>query len=48
MRKYKAFYDGKCIEVQAESSYQAQQKAIAFFRPPKRNAHMVHVVVWDE
>lgn len=35
MNKYKAFYKSKDIEVEAESSYQAQVKAAAVFKAKK-------------
>lgn len=35
MRPYIAFYRGKQIEVQAESSYAAQRKAAAIFKAKK-------------
>ena len=35
MNGYIAFYKGRKIEVRAESSYQAQQKAAAEFRAKK-------------
>lgn len=43
MNGYIAFYAGKQIEVYAESSYQAQVKAVEAFKPPKSKKHMVHV-----
>lgn len=43
MNGYKAFYNNKEIEVYAESSYQAQLKAIELFKPSKAKSHMVHV-----
>lgn len=35
MNGYKAFYKGKTIEVMANSSYEAQQKAAATFKAKK-------------
>ena len=35
MNGYKAFYRGKSIEVQAETSYKAQQKAAEIFKARK-------------
>lgn len=35
MNGYKAFYRGKSIEVQAETSYKAQLKAAEIFRAKK-------------
>lgn len=45
MRTYKAFYKGRSIEVEASSSYEAQQKAAAEFRAKK--AYDVAVVLAD-
>lgn len=38
-----AFYNDKQVEITAASSYEAQQKAIEHFKPPKSKRHMVHV-----
>jgi len=35
MNGYKAFYRGKSVEVYADTSYQAQQKAVAKFKAKK-------------
>lgn len=43
MNGYKAFYNGKEKDIYAETSYEAQQKAIDHFKPPKSKKHMVHV-----
>lgn len=43
MNGYIGFYESKQHEFHAESSYKAQQLAVAFFHPPKSKAHMVHV-----
>ena len=43
MNGYKAFFNSKETEVTANTSYEAQQKAIAFFKPRKSQSHMVHV-----
>jgi c-di-GMP-binding flagellar brake protein YcgR len=43
MNKYIAFYNGKQIEVEAETSYGAYKYAITQFKPPKSKQHMVHV-----
>ena len=45
MNGYIAFFNGKQTEVTANSSYEAQCKAIAFFNPPKSKRHMVHVAL---
>lgn len=43
MNGYIAFYNGKTVEVYAETSYDAQKKAIQHFKPPKSARHRVHV-----
>jgi len=43
MNGYKAFYNGKETEVYANSSYEAQKKAIEFFKPSKSKVHTVSV-----
>lgn len=43
MNGYIAFYNGKQIEVYANTSYEAQEKAILQFKPPKSKKHMVDV-----
>lgn len=43
MNGYKAFYNGKSVDVYAETSYAAQQKAVELFKPAKSKRHMVHV-----
>lgn len=45
MNGYIAFYRGKQLEVYAESSYQAQQKAAAQFKA--RKSHEVSVVLCE-
>lgn len=40
---YLALYDGKRAEVWADSSYQAKQRAEAYFKPTKRKAHLLSV-----
>ena len=47
MRTYIAFYNSKQYQLEAESAYQAQQKAVAFFKPAKSKTHMVHVHLAD-
>ena len=47
MNKYIAFYNGRKIEVQAETSYAAQQEAVKQFKPSKSKAHMVHVHICE-
>jgi hypothetical protein len=42
MNGYVFFYNRQRVEIYADSSYEAQQKAIAYFHPPKSKQHMVH------
>jgi hypothetical protein len=42
---YVAFFGGKRHELYAESLWDAKQKAIAHFRPRKKQEHMVSVVL---
>ena len=45
MRTYRAFYKGRSIEVQAQTSYEAQQRAAVQFRAKK--SYDVTVVLCD-
>lgn len=40
---YIALYQGKRTEVYAATSYEAQVKALAHFKPPKSKRHLVSV-----
>lgn len=42
MNGYIFFYNGKSIEINADSLYAAKIKAIAVFKPRKSQEHMVH------
>lgn len=42
---YVFFYDRKRIELYADSLFEAKQKAIEQFKPPKSKQHMVHGVL---
>lgn len=48
MNGYVAFFNGKRIEVYADSLYQAKLKAIAEFKAPKKREHMVTVVLAEK
>lgn len=48
MRRYAAFYRGQQKVVEAQTSLLAYQKAVATFKPPKRQRHMVHVHVMND
>lgn len=43
MNGYKAFYKGKEVEVYADTSYQAQQKAAVIFKAKKRHEVDVYI-----
>jgi hypothetical protein len=45
MCKYKATYDGKQIELEAESSYQAQQKAAEILKVRPKKVYMISVTL---
>ena len=45
---YLCFYDFKEHLVKAASSYEAQQIAVKYFKPPKSKSHMVHVYLVKE
>jgi hypothetical protein len=47
MRKYIAFYNHQQFELEAESLWDAKQKAVKHFKPPKRYEHMVSVLLAD-
>ena len=47
VRQYQAFFNGKTYDFEAESSYQAQQKAEEYFRPSKKNKNLIAVVLSD-
>lgn len=41
---YVAFsHNGKKADVWADSKFQAQELAVAYFKPPKSKRHLVHV-----
>jgi len=43
MNGYIGFFNGRRVEIQANSLYEAKQEAVKHFRPSKSKAHMVHV-----
>ncbi len=45
MNGYIAIYNGKSVEIYAESLYQAKLKAIKELKPPKSKQHMVSVML---
>lgn len=48
MNSYKAFYNGKSTDVQAETLYAAKLKAIVQFKPPRSKEHMVSVILCEQ
>lgn len=48
MNGYVCFYNGKRIEVQADTALAAKRKAISIFNPPKSKVHMVSVVLAEK
>lgn len=48
MNGYKAFYNGKSIEVYAERLIDAKEKAVAAFKVKPKKAHMVSVVLCEK
>jgi hypothetical protein len=48
MNGYKAFYNGKEIDVYALTSYAAQCLAVEKFKAPKSKAHMVSVMLCEK
>lgn len=42
---YICFYASKQVELKAETSYDAQLKAVAHFKPPRSKQHLVHVLL---
>ena len=45
MSTYAAFFNSQQAEIQADSSYGAQLKAVAHFNPRKSQKHLVYVVL---
>lgn len=48
MNGYVAFFNGKREEIYAETLYDAKQKAIAIFKPRKKQEHMVSVMLAEK
>jgi hypothetical protein len=47
MRTYKAFYNRKTWEIQAESLYAAKLAAIKLICAPRSKEHMISIVLCD-
>lgn len=48
MNGYVAFYNGRRYELHADSLFEAKEKAVAYFKPPKSKVHMVTVVLAEK
>jgi hypothetical protein len=48
MNGYKAFYRGSERDVYADTLYEAKQKAVALFKAPKKQEHMVSVMLCEK
>ncbi len=48
MNGYVAFHKGRRTEIQADTSYAAQQKAAAFFKVPSKKAYEVTVMLAEK
>lgn len=47
MNGYKAFFNGKEKDIYAASLYDAKLAALEYFKPRKKQAHMVSVVLCE-
>lgn len=45
---YMAFFLGRSTEIHAKSLYEAKLKAIEFFKPSRKQEHMVHVYLCEK
>jgi hypothetical protein len=43
MNGYKAFFNGRELDIYANSLSEAKDKAVAAFKPSKAKRHMVHI-----
>jgi hypothetical protein len=48
MNGYIFFYNGKRVELHADTLYDAHLKAIEHFKPPKSKRHMVHGMIAEK
>lgn len=42
MNGYICFYNGKRVEIEAETKYEAHAEALKKLKPKRKEAHMVH------
>jgi hypothetical protein len=47
MKGYKSFFNGRQIEVHADTIFQATEKAREIFKPAKSVRHLVHSVLCE-
>jgi hypothetical protein len=45
---YVAMYNGRQVDVWADTSFQATERARNYFKPPKSKRHLVHVVLAEQ
>lgn len=48
MHGFKAFYGSRTADIYADTLFQAKEKAIAIFNPPKSKRHTVSVVLCEK
>ena len=48
MNGYICYYNQKQIEVEAETSFEAREKATDLFKPPKSKRHMISVYLAEK
>ena len=48
MNGYKAFYNGKSIEIYAETLFAAKTKAVAEFKVRPKKQHMISIVLCEK
>lgn len=48
MNGYIFFFNGKQVEIHADSMLAAKEKAIAHFKPAKSKRHMVHGMIAEK
>lgn len=48
LHKYKGYYQNRTVDIEAVGLWPAKQKAIAHFKPRKKDEHMVSVVLVEK
>ena len=46
--KYKCFYNDRSTEVEADTSYKAQQKAVVALKVPPKRRYMISVMLLEK